>query len=61
MDFHQTGFIFNDVLRERPEDPVIFHSRCSLFQKTLGVLIGRLYKTRLQSYAASCCYYYFFY
>ncbi len=27
MDFHQTGFIFNDVLSERPEDPVIFHSR----------------------------------
>lgn len=27
MAFHQTGFIYNDVLSERPEDPVIFHSR----------------------------------
>lgn len=27
MDFHQTGFIYNDVHSERPEDPVIFHSR----------------------------------
>lgn len=27
MDFHQTGFIFNDVLSERSDDPAIFRSR----------------------------------
>lgn len=35
MDFHQTGFIFNDVLNERPEDPAIFHSRVLIISEAL--------------------------
>jgi len=42
MDFHQTGFIYNDVLSERPEDPAIFRSRVVIVSE---VLIAGLYRT----------------
>jgi len=42
MDFHQTGFIYNDVLSERPEDPAIFRSRVVIVSE---VLIVGLYRT----------------
>lgn len=38
IEFHQTGFIFNDVLSERLEDPAIFRSRVVIISKSLQEL-----------------------